>query len=91
MSATVTFRLDLETARILRALTRRDKVSKSRAIKEALRAQWNATGSAPGPSAWEIYTQLKISAAREPQRDRARHSESLLKEILIAKRRAGTL
>ncbi len=91
MSSTVTFRLDRETARILRELTRRKKVSKSEAIREALRAQANQTGQAPPRTAWEIYSRQIIPPATGPKRDRARHTGELLREILRAKRRNHTL
>jgi len=91
MSSTVTFRLDPETARILRELTRRKKVSKSEVIREALRAHTQPALEAATPSAWEIYSSQEIPPASGPKRDRARHTEELLKEILLAKRRDHTL
>jgi hypothetical protein len=91
MSATVTFRLDPETARILKDLTRRRKTSKSRAVKEALHAHWKSVVKVSAPSAWEVYSQLNIPAPANPRRDRARHVSRLLKEKLLAKRREGTL
>ena len=91
MSATVTFRLDPETARILKDLTRRKNTSKSRAVKEALHAHWRSVSKEAAPSAREVYAQLNIPAAAGPRRDRARHVSRLLKEKLLAKRREGTL
>jgi hypothetical protein len=94
MGETVTFRLDPETARILRALTRRRKRTKSAVIKDALRGAWKSDASASRPTAWEVYSQLyrKLGPAPPgPKRARARNVSRLLKEILLAKRRAGTL
>ena len=91
MSATVTFRLDPESAQILRQLMRRNKATKSQVIKDALRQRWQSEEEASRPTAWEIYSQLKIPPAKGPRRDRARHAKRLVKEILLAKRRAGTL
>jgi len=91
MSATVTFRLDPETARILRDLVRRGKTTKSRAVKAALHAHWKSVAKVSAPSAWEVYSQLQIPAAVGPRHDRARHVSRLLKEKLLAKRREGTL
>jgi hypothetical protein len=90
MSNTITFRVDRETVRILRDLTRRGKISKSRAIRDALRAQWQSTAPARQPSAWEIYSQLKIPKVK-PYRDTASQVEELLKEKLLAKQGDGTL
>lgn len=90
MSKTITFRLDPETARILKELTRHSNGSKSRVIKEALRERWKSIGENSAPTAWEVYSRLKIPKVR-PYRDTARHVSRLLKEKLIAKRRAGTL
>ncbi len=70
---------------------RRTNGSRSRVIKEALKAHWKSLAEQPGPSAWEVYTRLKIPPASGPKRDRARHISKLLKEKLLAKRRDGTL
>jgi hypothetical protein len=106
MGETVTFRLDPETARILRALTRRRKQTKSAVIKDALRDTWQGRASESRPpspahgasqpqqTSWEIYLQLyrKLGPAPPgPKRDRARNVSRLLKGILLAKRRTGTL
>jgi hypothetical protein len=94
MGETVTFRLDPETARILRALTRRRKRTKSAVIKDALRDAWKSEASEARPTAWEVYSQLYPKLGPAPpgsKRDRARNVSHLLKEILLAKRRAGTL
>ena len=95
MSGTVTFRLDPETARILRELTRRTRRTKSQVIKEALRARWKSANGRGKPTAWQIYSQIysKLDPlpAAEPKRDRARHVKRLLRGILLAKKRAGTL
>ena len=91
MSKTITFRADAETARILRDLARRTNGSKSAAIREALQSRWKNIGQEETPTAWEVYSKLKIPPARGPKRDRARNISKLLKEKLLAKRRAGTL
>ena len=91
MSATVTFRLDPKSAQILRQLMRRNKATQSQVIKDALRHRWESEEDASRPTSWEIYSQLKIPPAKGLRRDRARHAKQLVKEILLAKRRAGTL
>ena len=90
MSATVTFRLDPETARILRELTRREKTTRSRLIKTALRDRWKSDSGDRTPSAREIYASQNVPHAK-PKHDHARRVEELLKEILLEKRRKGTL
>ena len=90
MGQSVTFRLDRDTQRILRDLTRRNKTSKSRAIREALRAHWDATSQPHQPTAWEVYSRLKIPKVK-PYHDTASNVEKLLKERLLAKQRKGTL
>ena len=90
MSSTVTFRLDPESERILKEFTRREKATKSRVIKTALRVHWKSLTSSPGPSAREVYASQNIPHV-DPKHDRARHVEELLKEILLEKRRKGTL
>jgi Arc/MetJ-type ribon-helix-helix transcriptional regulator len=90
MSNTVTFRLDTESERILDELTRRKKRSRSGVVREALRTHWQALGEHSKPTAWEVYSKLKISKER-PYRDTARNVSKLLKEKLLAKRRDGTL
>jgi hypothetical protein len=91
MNKTVTFRLDPETARTLKELTARSNGSRTQAIKDALRARRQALALSAGPTAWETYRKLNIPQTRGPKRDRARHASKLLKEILGAKHRAGTL
>lgn len=94
MSGTVTFRLDPETARILRDLTRSTQHTKSEVIKEALRARWKSTNGRQKPTSWEVYSQIYAKLKPlpgEPKRDRARHVKKLIREILVAKKRAGTL
>ena len=94
MGETVTFRLDPETARILHALTRRRKRTKSAVIEDALRDAWKSDASEARLTAWEVYSQLyrKLGPAPPgPKRDGARNVSRLLKGILLAKRRAGTL
>ncbi len=90
MNRTVTFRLDPETARILKDLKGRHNGSQSGVIKDALRAYWESTAKDSSPSAWEVYSRLKIPKVR-PYRDTARHVKELLKEKLLAKHRDGTL
>ncbi len=91
MSKTVTFRLDPETARILKELTRHEKTTKSRVIKQALRALWRSTANGSKVNAWEVYSKMNIPPATGPRHDRARNIEKLMKEKLLAKRRVGTL
>ena len=94
MGETVTFRLDAETARILRDLKRRRKRAKSAVIKDALRDAWKNHATELRPTSWEVYSQLyrKLGPAPPgPKRDRARNVSRLVKKILLAKRRAGTL
>lgn len=90
MSQTVTLRLDRDTQRILRELTRRSKTSKSRAIREALRAHWHEIAEGQQRTPWEIYSQLKVPNVK-PYHDTARNVEKLLREKLLAKYRNGTL
>jgi len=78
----------------LRELMRRKKASKTGVIKEALHSAWRASAEENGPSAREVYARLRPHLTPPPpgpKRDRARNHSRLLKEILIAKRRAGTL
>ena len=95
MGDTITFRLDAETSRMLRELTRGSKGTKSRVIREALRARWEARQAESGPTSWQIFSQLysklKPLPPGLPKHDRARHAKKLVREILLAKRRAGTL
>lgn len=90
MSATVTFRLDPETERILKELTRREKTTRSRVIKEALRARARRAARKPGPSARDIYFSQNVPVG-EPKHENARNHSRLLKEILRAKRLLGNL
>lgn len=95
MGESITFRLDTDTARILRDLTRDSKATKSRVIREALRARWEARLGESRPTSWQVYSQLyaklKPLPPGQPKHDRARHAKRLVREILLAKRRAGTL
>ena len=94
MSETVTIRLDAETGRALRKLVRRRKSTKSDVIKNALRNELKTSADVPRQTAWEVYSRLlpKLEPAPPgPKRDRARNASRLLKEILVAKRQAGTL
>jgi hypothetical protein len=91
MGNTVTFRVDAETDRILRNLMDHRKGTKSQIIKEALRAHWTSMAESSRPTPWEVYSKLKISPPRGPKHDRARHAKKLIREMLLAKRRNGTL
>jgi len=90
MSATVTFRLDPETERILKELTQGGKVSKSRVIKNALRGRARRAAKKPGLSAREIYFAQKVPVG-EPRHNNAQNHSEILSEILRAKRLLGTL
>jgi len=94
MGDTVTIRLDEEMGRALRKLVRRRKSTKSAVIKDALRNAIKTTADEPRQTAWEAYSRLLPQLEPPlpgPKRDRARNASRLLKEILVAKRRAGTL
>ena len=95
MGGTITFRLDPETARILRVLTQESKGTKSGVIREALRARWEARQAQSAATSWqifsELYANLKPLPPGLPKHDRARNAKELVREILLAKRRAGTL
>ena len=94
MGDTVTIRLDRESGRALRELVRRNKSTKSAVIKDALRSALKSSSDVPGPTAWEVYERLlpRLQPPRPgPKRDRARNASRLLKEMLLAKRRAGSL
>jgi len=90
MSNLVTFRLDRESERILDELTRGKKRSRSGVIREALRTHWRTVAEHSKPTAWQVYSKLKVPKER-PYRDTAREVSTLLKEKLIAKLRDGTL
>jgi len=62
-------------------------------IKEALRAHWQALNMNEHlrPTAWEVYSKLKIPPGSGPRRDRARNVEKLVNEKLLGKRRGSTL
>ena len=94
MGQTVTIRLDAETEEVLRELVRRSNRTKSAVIKDALHSALKSSVDQQRPSAWEVYSRLlpKLTPPpRRTKRDRARNASRLLKEILVAKRRAGTL
>lgn len=94
MGESVTIRLDVEMGRALRELVQRRKSTKSAVIKDALRNELKTTADEPRQTAWEVYSRLlpKLEPAPPgPKRDRAQNASRLLKEILVAKRRAGTL
>ena len=95
MGQSITFRVDAETARIIRELRKHDKASNSEVIRTALRQRWQAVAEERRPTSWEVYRELYPLLTPPPEgqplRDRARHASRLLKEILVAKRRNGTL
>jgi Arc/MetJ-type ribon-helix-helix transcriptional regulator len=94
MGETVTIRLDAKMGRSLRELVRRRKSTKSAVIKNALRNELKNSANEQHQSAWEVYSRLlpKLEPPPPgPKRDRARNASRVLKEILVAKRRAGTL
>jgi hypothetical protein len=95
MGETITFRLDRETGRILRELTRESPATKSRVIREALRARWEAHQAQSEPTSWDTYSRLYANLEPLPpglpKHDRARHAKRLVREMLLAKHRAGTL
>jgi len=90
MSRTITFRADSETQRMLPELRKRDKVSTSELMRDAIRTHWTAVSEANRPTSWEIYQELYhlLPAPKEgqPLHDRARHVKRIVKEKLIAKR-----
>lgn len=90
MSKTVTFRLDRETSRILKDLAERENGSKTKAIKRALREHWRGASTERQPTAWEVYSAQRIPPAR-PHLDRARNVGKILRQILLEKKRNGTL
>ena len=94
MSESVTIRLNAELGRALRKAARSRKSTKSDVIKAALRNELKTGADEPRESSWEIYSRLLSQlepAPPGPKRDRAQNASRLLKEILVAKRRAGTL
>jgi hypothetical protein len=95
MGRPITFRADSETERMLRELRRRDKVSTSELMRDAIRTHWTVTNEENRPTSWEIYQDLYhlLPAPKEgePLHDRARHVKQIVKEKLLAKRREGTL
>ena len=91
MSGTITFRVDAETDRNLRTLMLRNGGTKTQVIKDALRERCASLEASSRPTSWEVYSKLKIPRARGPKHDRARHAKRLIREILLAKRRNGTL
>jgi len=94
MSESVTIRLSAELGRALRKAARSMKSTKSDVIKAALRNELKTGTDEPRQSAWEVYSHLLPQlepAPPGPKRNRAQNASRLLKEILVAKRRAGTL
>ena len=75
-------------------MVRRRKTTKSAVIKDALRNEIRTSADELHPTAWEVYSRLYPMLPPPPpgpKRDRARNVSRLLKEMLLAKRRAGTL
>jgi hypothetical protein len=95
MSRTITFRADSDTERMLRELRKRDKVSTSELMRNAIRTHWTLINEENRPTSWEIYQELyhllPAPADGQPLHDRARHVKRIVKEKLLAKRREGTL
>ena len=95
MRRTITFRADSETERIVRELRKRDKVSTSQLMRNAIRTHWTISNEENRPTSWEIYQELyhllPAPKGGEPLHDRARHVKRIVKEKLLAKRREGTL
>jgi len=93
MSRTITFRADSETARLVRELRKREKISTSELMRTAVRTHWTVTNEENRPTSWEIYQELYhlLPSPKEgqPLHDRARHVKRLIKEKLLAKRREG--
>jgi hypothetical protein len=90
MGRKITFRADSETARMLRELRKRDKVSTSELMRTAVRTHWTVINEENRPTSWAIYQELYhfLPAPKEgpPLHDRARHVKRLIKEKLLAKR-----
>jgi Ribbon-helix-helix protein, copG family len=95
MAQSITFRADVEIARILRELRKREKTTNSEVIRNALLTRWKMVEEESRPTSWEIYKELypmlTPPRAGQPLHDRARYTKRLLKEKLLAKRREGTL
>lgn len=98
MGKRISFRLDGEAERNLRAMANQRKTTMTSIIKEAIREEWKRFPkhpSAPGPSAWEIYASKILPHLEPPQpgpkHNRARNAKKLIREMLLAKRRNGTL
>jgi hypothetical protein len=90
MSRTITFRADSETERILRELRKREKVSTSDLMRDAIRTHWTVINEENRPTSWEIYQELYhlLPAPKEgePLHDRARNARHLIKEKFLAQR-----
>lgn len=95
MRRTITFRADSETERIVRELRKRDKVSTSQLMRNAIRTHWAISNEENHPTSWEIYQELyhllPAPKGGEPLHDRTRQVKRIVKEKLLAKRREGTL
>lgn len=94
MSEMVTIRLTAEMGRALRKLVRRRKSTKSAVIKNALRNELKTSADEQHQTAWEVYSRLLPQLEQPPpgpKRYRAQNASRVLKEILVAKRRASTL
>ena len=84
----ITFRVDAETRRVLRNLTKHTSGTTSEVIKEALQARWESIEKNSRPSAWEVYSKLDIPPPRGPKHDRARNAKKLIREMVLAKQRS---
>ena len=98
MGKRISFRLDAEGERKLRAMAGRRKTTMTAIIKEAIRESWKRLPkqpTAPGLSAWEVYSSKILPHLEPPQpgpkHNRARTAKKLFREILLGKRRNGTL
>jgi hypothetical protein len=98
MGKRISFRLDAEAERNLRAMARQRNTTMTAIIKEAIREAWKRVPKqavGPGLSAWEVYSSKILPYLEPPQpgpkHNRARNAQKLIREILLAKRRNGTL
>jgi hypothetical protein len=98
MDKRISFRLDAELDRYLRETARQRKTTMTAILKEAIREKWKRLPkqpAAPGLSAREVYSTKILPNLEPPQpgpkRDRARNAKKLFREILLDKRRNGTL
>jgi hypothetical protein len=93
MSKRISFRLDAEDERKLRAMAKQGNTTMRAILKEAIREAGKRLPKEPGtptPSAWEVYQELyhllPVPKEGQPLHDRARHVRRIIKEKLLAKR-----